>query len=166
MKKISGYENYFVTTCGKVISLKGEKIKILKQTLGKDGYLYISLSRNGRVKKFKIHRLVAFEYIQIEKGKNIVNHKNECKTDNYKSNLEWVNKSENLFHGTAYERMIDNQKNIKKVIKKNKKGDILKIYKSLRSVEKDGFDRRHVKKCCDKEKHHHTHKSFIWEYQK
>lgn len=164
MKKIEGYDDYFITTNGEVISTKGKKRKKLKKILGKDGYFYVSLSKLGKAKKIKNHRLVAETFIDKIVGKNIVNHIDENKQNNNVSNLEWVNKRENLFHGTAYDRMIENQKNIKKIIRISKNRGIKK-YRSLRSVEDDGFDRRHVKKVCDKKINYNSHKGYKWEYE-
>lgn len=162
MKKINYCEDYFITTCGKVLSFKNKRFKILKNTIGKDGYSYVSLSFNGKIKKFKVHRLVAEAFIPKKKQKEIVNHINEIKTDNFLKNLEWCNKKENLFHGTSFKRMVANQ-NCKSV-KCIKEGKVFKIYRSLREVETDGFCRRHVKKCCEKIKNYNSHKGYRWEY--
>lgn len=164
MKKIKGFDSYYITRQGEVLSFKGKKEKILKKTIGKDGYYYVSLSKNGIVKKYKNHRLVAEAFKRKKKNKNIVNHIDEDKLNNNDYNIEWTDKKGNLFHGTAYERMVSSQKNIKKVIRISKNGEIKK-YRSLRSVELDGFDRRHVKKVCDKKINYNSHKGYKWEYE-
>lgn len=73
------------------------KERILKPDLRR-GYQYISLCKNGIVKGFLIHRLVAVHFIDFIEEKNEVNHKNGIKTDNRVENLEWVNSSENQIH--------------------------------------------------------------------
>ena len=54
-----------------------------------------------------MHRLVAKAFIEKPDGKDVVNHKNEVKTDNRASNLEWVTTAENLRYGTAKQRAVE-----------------------------------------------------------
>lgn len=98
-------ERYYITTCGKVISMKNKKIKILKPKINKYGYEKIILRKtNGRKIDILVHRLVAFAFIDNTENKPQINHKNEIKTDNYVKNLEWVTRSENVNYGTRNER--------------------------------------------------------------
>ncbi len=63
-----------------------------------NGYKFICLV-DGKTKKRKmtlIHRLVAFLFVSgITNGKNIVDHIDENKLNNYYKNLEWVTPREN-----------------------------------------------------------------------
>lgn len=69
--------------------------KILSPNINKkNGYHSILFGLNG--KRFYIHRLVASHFIK-DNGKDIVNHIDGNKANNYASNLEWVTHSENLF---------------------------------------------------------------------
>ena len=69
------------------------------------GYLMLGVTRNGERKDFRVHRLVCFAFHPIE-GLNEfedyahleVNHKDKNKLNNNKNNLEWVTRSENMFH--------------------------------------------------------------------
>ena len=105
-KDIKGYEGkYQVSTLGHVKSLvmwAGDKYvrkdKILRAVLYKNGYLYVSLSKDGKVKRFKVNRLVAETFIENPYNLPITNHKNGDKTDNTVGNLEWTSYSENLKH--------------------------------------------------------------------
>lgn len=103
MKDIIGYEGqYAITSCGKVWSYKSQKFLKPYEDGGK--YLKVSLSKNGKVKRFKVHRLVAEAFIPNPEEKPIVNHKNEDKHSNYLNNLEWVTAKENINYGTGIAR--------------------------------------------------------------
>lgn len=53
----------------------------------------------------------------------------------------------------------------KPIIQLDKNGLIIKKYDSVISVSKDGFDPRHVSKCCKNIKNYKTSKGFIWKYE-
>lgn len=105
-KDIKGYEGkYQVSNLGNVKSSwmwTGDKYikreKILRNILYKNGYLYVSLSKDGKVKRFKVNRLVAEAFIDNPYNLPITNHKDGDKTNNCVSNLEWCTHSENLSH--------------------------------------------------------------------
>ena len=102
MRKIQGFENYQVDELGQVWSLpkktrKGTRlIKALRHP--KTGYMYLDLCKDGKVKKFTVHRLVALAYLPNTENKPQVNHINGDKTDNRLENLEWCTRSENQKH--------------------------------------------------------------------
>lgn len=73
--------------------------KIRKLYRWESGYLGIGiLTKSGKKKIFRVHRLVAEAFIQNSSGKMQVNHKNGDKTDNCVDNLEWCTQSENMRH--------------------------------------------------------------------
>ena len=103
-KDIPGFEGlYQVSDCGQVKSCerfmkgpRGEqrvKERILKPGTAK-GYHYVNLSKDGKVKVFKIHRLVALAFLEWNNSLT-VNHIDECKTNNHVSNLEYLTRGEN-----------------------------------------------------------------------
>lgn len=109
-KQISGYEGmYEISEIGMARSVdrigsdgKKYKGKPLTLALNRHGYYFVRLRKNGHTKAFKIHRLVAINFIPNENGKSEVNHIDGDKTNNAVGNLEWVSRSENLKH--AYKK--------------------------------------------------------------
>lgn len=89
---IKGYD-YFISTYGAVEN--GITGKILKPQSDKDGYHCVNLYKNGKQKKFKIHRLVAEAFINNPENKKCVDHINNNKLDNNINNLRWATNSEN-----------------------------------------------------------------------
>ena len=94
MKDVIGYEGlYAITSCGKVWSYKSKKF--LKPIHNKDGYLLVNLCKNGKIKKFFIHRLVALAYIPNPDNLETIDHIDENKEHNYVNNLRWMSRVEN-----------------------------------------------------------------------
>ena len=105
--EIQGYNGeYLISNLGRVKSLKNNKERILSLKLRRDGYLDVVLSKNGQVKYHQVHRLVAEHFVPGHQEGMVVNHINECKSDNVWTNLEWVTSKENNNHGTAIERRV------------------------------------------------------------
>jgi len=71
--------------------------RIRKVRLGRDGYLKVNLSIDGKTQTLKIHQLVAMAFLNhVPCGyKLVINHKNFIKIDNQLSNLEVVTQREN-----------------------------------------------------------------------
>ena len=94
MKDIKGYEGiYGITSCGKVWSYKNECF--LKPISNKKGYMRVNLCKDGKVKSYKIHRLVAEAYIPNPDNLPQVDHIDENKTHNYVNNLQWITNRNN-----------------------------------------------------------------------
>ena len=90
-RDIDGHDGiYQVSDLGRVRSLKFGKVRVLRPGKTKDGYLRVDLYRNGKYKHSLVHRLVAQAFIpNDDNSKTQINHKNEVKTDNRVSNLEY-----------------------------------------------------------------------------
>ena len=71
------------------------KGKILKNIEDYKGYLEVGLTKNGKRKQFKIHRLVAEAFIPNPENKPCIDHINTVKSDNRVGNLRWVTYKEN-----------------------------------------------------------------------
>jgi len=106
--KIPEYEGlYEVSDLGRVKRLrrvvplpKGgfrlDKEKVMCLKTNRLGYFFISLSKEGISKTFKVHRLVMACF--IGPSDLLVNHKNFIKADNRLLNLEYVTHQENFDH--------------------------------------------------------------------
>lgn len=69
--------------------------KLLKQTKTYNGYKIVSLKN----RHFRVHRLVAENFLDNKDDLPYVNHKDENKKNNNLSNLEWCSASYNINYG-------------------------------------------------------------------
>lgn len=94
-KELDGFDFlYQVSNYGRI---KNEK-KIISQYLDKDGYCLVNLCFEEKIKLFRVHRLIAKNFIQNDNNLKQVNHINSNRKDNRIENLEWVSISENNCH--------------------------------------------------------------------
>lgn len=61
-----------------------------------NGYLYVTLRKNGKRKNFYVHRLVAAAFCENEGRGDVINHKDLNKKNNHADNLEWCTQRENV----------------------------------------------------------------------
>lgn len=96
---IVGYENlYRVSDKGEVFSVRTNKI--LKPTIGRDGYSKVVFSVGNKRKTLRVNRLVATTFVDNPNNKPIVNHIDGDKLNNKSTNLEWVTEQENAIHAS------------------------------------------------------------------
>ena len=108
---VVGYEGlYEVSDQGRVRSLdrrveNGTRLQFWKGRLLFTNiwgsYLKVVLCRNGRMKNFHIHVLVAEAFHGLRPEGLVVNHIDENKLNNNAANLEWVTYKQNLNHSKA-----------------------------------------------------------------
>ena len=92
-KPIEGYENYSVSTTGKV--LNNETGKFLEGTLDSKGHLQVKLYKDRKGTLMYKHRLVAIAFIPNPENKPCVDHVNGNKLNNSLENLRWATFQEN-----------------------------------------------------------------------
>ena len=158
------------------------KAKLMKPSQEKNGYLKVSLRKNGKWKRCLAHRLVAETFIPNPENLLEVNHIDEDKTNNFvffnedgtvnkeKSNLEWKNHRDNCNHGTRNERIAKANKIVKTngirskpVLQLSLTGDLIREWPSVGECERNGFNKGAVAACCRGEKPHY--KGFRWMYK-
>ncbi len=142
MRDIKGYEGlYAITSCGKVWSYKSNKF--LKPYIAGAGYEYVHLIKDNKKKNYRIHRLVAEAYIPNPNNLPEVNHKDEVKTNNWITNLEWCDRKYNVHYGTQIERA--RMTRGKKIYCK----ETDKVYNSQKEAAKElGLDQGNISKVC------------------
>ena len=107
-RDIKDYKGFYqVSNLGRIKSLerivkhskggvKMQKERILKTS--KSRYELASLSKEGCIKSYAVHRIVAETFIPNPKNKPQVNHKDGNILNNSAMNLEWCTASENTIH--------------------------------------------------------------------
>ncbi len=90
--EIDNYPDYLIYPNGKVFSKK--RNKEMKPFTNKAGYQRISLWKNGKEKKFYIHRLIGIHHIPNPENKPTIDHINRIRDDNRLENLRWATSKE------------------------------------------------------------------------
>lgn len=160
-KPVVGYEGHYqVSNFGRVKSIKFGKEIILKQNI-RGGYYIVNLSKNGIVKTYLVHRLVAEAFIDNTDNLPQVNHKDENKLNNNVDNLEWCTHEYNINYGTRNKKA--SKKLSKPVLQYTLDGEFVREWKSTIECGRNGYDQGHVAACCRGKLK--TYKGFIWEYK-
>lgn len=192
-RDIKDYEGlYQVSNLGRVRSLdhigkskhNGTRLflgKIIKQfNKGNTEYKRVVLVKNGKHKKFSVHRLVAMafpdlvDWTEEAKGKPFdelqVNHKDEHKDNNCVGNLEWCTASYNQNYGTAIERRVNKQKKtmstMKPVLQYTLDGQFVAEYPSAKEAERQtGIYNSNISGCCKNKYGCKSAGGYIWKYK-
>lgn len=84
--------------------------KLMKPRKNEKGYLHIGLTKNGKQKCMRVHRLVAQAFIPNPENKPQVNHIDFDRENNCVSNLEWSTVQENTQYSVCNRKPPGQQK--------------------------------------------------------
>ncbi len=136
-KNIEGYDDYQVSSFGRVKSLKWNKEKILKQTSDGLGYVKVDICKNKKIKTFRVHQLVTIAFLNHKPNgmTTVVNHINFNKQDNRLCNLELISVREN----SKLENIKTSSNYVGVSLNKIKTGFISRIYINGKSIYLGSF---------------------------
>lgn len=141
---------------GKIHELKG---KILAQKTDKGGYSTVSLQRDKKNHKVKVHRLVLSTF--SESIGEQVNHIDENKSNNHLLNLEWCDCKYNNAYGT---KGIRSSINKQKSVIQYKNGEYINTFKSIAEASRvTGIPISNIIMAC--KKIYKQAGGFTWEYE-
>ncbi len=141
--EVVDYPDYLIYPDGKLFSKK--RNIYMKEQTHRLGYKYYYIYKDGKRKKFYIHRLVAIHFIPNSENLSEVDHLNRNKVDNRVENLRWITRSDNCLNKDIIKTNTSGVKNIRfhrgkwvyeKTINKNK------IYKCFNTIE-EAIEFRH-----------------------
>ena len=89
--KIRSIDRKVKSKDGKIMKFKGRDLKL---QMSKKGYSIVRLYKNGVAKNWKVHRLVAEEFLPNPYNLPQIHHKNHDKKDNRIQNLAWATVAE------------------------------------------------------------------------
>jgi len=99
---IPDFSTYEASSLGRIRSLNYKRtgyVKLLKPSLGPDGYLQtMLLDDNGKYKSCKVHKFVTLAFFGKKEFGIEVNHIDGIKTHNQIENLEYCTRSQNMLH--------------------------------------------------------------------
>lgn len=159
---------YQVSNLGRVKSLgndKTRKEKILKPKINSNGYCAVDLCNRGIYIKYNVlvHRLVAQAFIPNPDNLPVINHKDECKTNNHISNLEWCTQKYNAHYSRIWEKT---GRFSKPVLQFTKSGDFVAEYESASEAQRQtGIKQQNISSCCLKKPYFHSAGGYIWKYK-
>ena len=178
-REVEGFPNYEVSNLGNVrskdrISVRNGSPSYMKgrplQPRDIDGYKRVVLYRGNRNchQQFWVHRLVATAFIPNPENLPCINHKDENRSNNRASNLEWCTHKYNSNYGTAIERRVQHQ-NWESIAEKQatpveqiaSDGRVVKVWESMIECERQtGMKCSSISKCCSGQLK--TYKGFVW----
>ena len=119
-REIEGYEGLYAVSStgivksldrtvtqknGKVMFYPGKILQPDQTTMSNTTYYRVSLSKNHKVTRYLVHRLVAKAFIATDDATLHINHIDNDATNNNVSNLEWCTHSENMLHAQRQGRL-------------------------------------------------------------
>lgn len=145
--------------------------RILKPLAVPGWYLSVMLSKNGKTKRYNIHRLVAYTFVENPQNKPCVDHIDTDRWNNNCNNLRWVTKRENCNNPNSfknYSKAHSGEKSsffgkrymARAVVSVSPDGRV-RQYDCIKDVIKDGYSYQGVTRCLRERK---MYKGRNWYY--
>lgn len=106
---VKSLERKVIAAQGFVQTYPGKTLKHDVLTTTYSNYQRVTLSRNNKVSRHSVHRLVAEAFIPNTEDKPHVNHLDNNAENNTVENLEWCTHSENMQHAQKQGRLFKSQ---------------------------------------------------------
>lgn len=174
-RDVKGYEGlYQVSNLGNIRNIQAKPFTILKHRITSYGYDRVALySGNRKRKDIYVHRLVAEAFIPNPENLPFINHKDEVKTNNCVSNLEWCTQKYNNHYGSraeVYERFRTgafrrNPRKYTQAIRQfDSNGNLIREWTSIAEIRASGFWRNagNILLCCNGKQEHAY--GFRWQF--
>ena len=133
----------------------------------KKGYKRFRLSKENKTKKIFGHQLVAKAFLPNPNNYPMINHKDECKTNNCVTNLEWCTQQQNHDYGTRNERTGYSQMNkqgSKVLLQYDLQGNFIKEFPSVNEASRElGKSQANISRCANGFKNQAY--GFIWKFK-
>lgn len=183
-KNVHGYSGLYqiddngnVYSCERVVASshprqksKAVRGRLLSARPDMRGYMTVSLSKDGKTKNCRVHRLMMLTFCFADGCELLdVNHIDGDKKNNSLSNLEWATRSENISHSfhvlnrkrTMVGKFGSLHHNSKPVVGYNKLTmEKVHEFDSLASADRAGFCMSKISQCLSGQRK--THKGLIW----
>lgn len=185
MTPIKGYSRYQIDEQGRIFSSISNRE--LHPSLDNNGYAGVELiSDEGVSKRINVHRLVALTFIPNPNGYPIINHKDENKSNNDVSNLEWCTYKHNVNYGSCQKKIREakersgfyRSERLKDIARQNgsivskavlqitKDGDFVARYPSgAAAARATGCDHSHIMECCNGRRYK-TVGGYVWKFER
>ena len=159
---IPGFEGlYKITRDGRIYGVRQKHWK--KLLYDKNGYLKVTLYKEGKCYYYRVHRLVAITFIPNPDNLPIVNHINSIRDDNRVENLEWCTVQQNNIHALQYgnrdyssKEHLSNmgkkrwERDLKPVEMYTKQGQYIKTFINAgEASEQTGIKRKYIVDVCN-----------------
>ena len=155
-----------VRSVGRWVNSKNGSKQFIKGRIMKparlNGYLFVNLSRNGKKRRFSVHRLVAMAWLDNPEGKPEVNHLDENPGNPDVFNLSWASAKENANWGTRNKRSADSRSKTVQALD-TETGFVVMEFPSTAEARRNGFNQACISECCQGKRR--IHKGFFWRYK-